>query len=209
MPRDSPPTCRSPALPHLCLCRPPSGAPDPAPRQVVPVTPLSGSAGMEVAAAPDLGCISNRVTIPFSPGHRVVSPRWCRRRRPDRSRLRSQSRCGWTWFPSPAHLSFANRPVGPTMAKDAASVPVCGWVGVSPSRYVALDPGADVHTLSSVLRHRPVSLVPRGWWAGCSWGRARWPAGQLPWRRRRQDNRSYRNPPVPRQTNIYPAYRTR
>ena len=44
----------------------PPGAPDPAPCQVVPVTPLSGSAGMEVAVAADLGCISNRFAIPFS-----------------------------------------------------------------------------------------------------------------------------------------------
>ena len=44
----------------------PSGVPDPAPCRAVPVTPLSGSAGMEVAAATNPGCISNRVTIPFS-----------------------------------------------------------------------------------------------------------------------------------------------
>ena len=44
----------------------PSGAPDPATCRVVLVTPLSGSAGTEVAAAPNLGCISNRVTIPCS-----------------------------------------------------------------------------------------------------------------------------------------------
>ena len=44
----------------------PSGVPDPAPCGVVPVTPLSGSAGMEVAAAPNPGCISNRAAIPFS-----------------------------------------------------------------------------------------------------------------------------------------------
>ena len=51
--------------PHQQL-KDPAGATDSAHCQVVPVTPPSGSARMAVTAAPTLGRISDRVTIPFS-----------------------------------------------------------------------------------------------------------------------------------------------
>ena len=114
----------------------PSGAPDPATCRVVLVTPLSGSAGMEVAAAPNLGCISNRVAIPFSSTLVTATVT------PMVSAAPSRIRRGYTHgvvglgFLVQRTFGRPNWPVGPTMPKDAASIPPRGWVSVSPSRSV-------------------------------------------------------------------------